>query len=205
MKPPDTPCTLLRNLADPEAKEAQWSRFVSLYEPLIRAWLALRGLAGDALEESTQDVLVRLVRALRNSPFDAARARFRTYLGCIVDCVARDRFRHDAAERRHRADLDAHAIDALTDPAPAVDERLDLQLRLAAYEVALGVIRRDPALNDLQRAVFDACILGEERPVDLARRLGCLANTAVQTRRRLLARVRAHAEALVEGSQSPEA
>lgn len=199
MKPPDTPRTLLRDLADPEAKEAQWSRFVALYEPLVRVWLNLRGLRDDALEEAVQDVLVRLVKTLRNSPYDPGRARFRTYLGCIVDSVVRDRFRRAAGESRRRCELDGHAISAIEDPAPGVDERLDFQLRLAAYEVALGVIRKDPGLSAFQQTVFDACIVGDETPTALAKRLGRRVNTVVQARRRLLDRVRAHADALIEG------
>lgn len=200
MKPPDTPRTLIRDLADPEAKDAQWSRFVALYEPLVRVWLGLRGLRDNALEEAAQDVLVRLVRALRNSPYDPSRARFRTYLACIVDSVARDRFRQDLLERRRRGELSGHDIVAIQDPAPGIDERLDIQFRFAAYEVALGVIRRDPALSAFQCAVFDACILGDETPTALAKRLGQRTNTVIQARRRLLARVRAHADALIQGS-----
>ncbi len=100
MKPPDTPKTLLRRLADPEAAQPQWARFHALYEPIVRAWLRLRGLRGDALDESVQDVFVRLVRVLRDNPHDPARGLFRTYLGKIVHSVACDRRR--ARRRRHR-------------------------------------------------------------------------------------------------------
>lgn len=201
MKPPDTPRTLIRDLADPEAKDAQWSRFVALYEPLVHAWLNLRGLRDNALEEAVQDVLIRLVKALRNSPYDPGRARFRTYLGCIVDSVVRDWFRRVAGESRRRGELSGHAITAIQDPSPGIDERLDFQFRLAAYEVALGVIRNDPGLSAFQQTVFDACILGDEAPTTLAKRLGRRANTVIQARCRLLARVRAHADALVQGPE----
>lgn len=199
MKPPDTPRTLIRNLADPEAKESQWSRFVALYEPLVHAWLSFRGLRDDVLEEATQDVLVRLVKALRNNPYDPERARFRTYLGCIVDSVARDCFRRVAGENRRRGELSGQAITAIQDPSPGIDERLDFQFRLAAYEVALGVVRQDVGLSAFQQVVFDACIVGEEAPTALAKRLSCRANTVIQARRRLLARVRAHADAFIQG------
>ena len=197
MKPPDTPKTLLRRLADPEAAQPQWARFHALYEPIVRAWLRLRGLRGDALDESVQDVFVRLVRVLRDNPHDPARGLFRTYLGKIVHSVARDRRR---ALRAHGLEIPVPVDWCAAYPAHdrRLDERLDAQFRLVAYEAALKELRRDPRLTPFQRDVLESCILREETPAALARRLRRLPNTVVQTRRRLLLRLRAKVDALCE-------
>lgn len=197
MRPPETPKTLLRNLSDPAAEDLHWSRLVALYTPVVSAWLRLRGLRDDALEEGTQDVFVRLVRVLRTSPHDPARAHFRTYLGCVVDSVARDRLRRLRADRARLAEA-WHNGESVVQPELPIDERLDAQFRLAAYEVVVGRLRRSPDLSPLQREVLESCILGCERPRDVAKRLGRLANTVVQTRRRLLRAIRAEVDALCE-------
>ena len=152
MKPPDTPKTLLRRLADPEAAQPQWARFHALYEPIVRAWLRLRGLRGDALDESVQDVFVRLVRVLRDNPHDPARGLFRTYLGKIVHSVACDRRR---ALRAHGLEIPVPVDWYAAYPAHdrPLDERLDAQFRLVAYEAALKELRRDPRLTPFQRDV----------------------------------------------------
>lgn len=197
MKPPDTPKTLLRRLADPRADEAQWARFHALYEPIVRAWLRLRGLRGDTLDESVQDVFVRLVRVLRDNPHDPARGLFRTYLGKIVHSVACDRRR---ALRAHGLEIPVPVDWCAAYPAHdrPLDERLDAQFRLVAYEAALKELRRDPRLTSFQRDVLESCVLREEPPAAFARRLRRLPNTVVQTRRRLLLRLRAKVDALCE-------
>ena len=106
--------------------------------------------------------------------------------------LACDHFRKIRAEATRRARLREHLQTNLSADALPVNERLDLQFRLAAYQVALDRLRHDASLSPLQRAVLDECILNEGSPTALARRLGRFPNTIVQIRRRLLARVRAY-------------
>lgn len=197
MRPPDTPQTLLRRLADPEADQAQWSRFHALYAPIVRAWLRLRGLRGDALEEGSQDVFVRLVRVLRANPHDPGRARFRTYLGRVVHSVACDRLRRIRAHGAEVA-VPPEACELLLAPDLPIDERLDIQFRFAAYEAVLRELLRDPGLSPLQRTVLESCFLRRERPADLARRLRRLPNTITQIKKRLSKRLQARVDALCE-------
>lgn len=189
MRPPDTPKTLLRALGDPGADEALWQRFVELYTPLIRTWLRLRGLCADAVDEETQTVLLRLIRAFRASPYDAARARFRTYLAHIIASVAYDRLRADGTRHAHIVPLEPALETTLPDPAAPPEAWVDAQFRVAALEAALDILRREPGFSPLHRTVLETCILNNERPAALARRLGLRANSVAQIRRRLLARL----------------
>lgn len=192
MRPPITPQTLLRKLAGAPQDDARWYIFFALYSPLVENWIRLRGLPEALVEDALQDVCLRLARVLRDRMYDATRARFRTYMGVIVDNVVRDHFRKIRVEATRRARLREHLQTSLSADALPVNERLDLQFRLAAYQVALDRLRHDASLSPLQRAVLDECILNEGSPTALARRLGRFPNTIVQIRRRLLARVRAY-------------
>ncbi len=192
MNTPDTPKTLLRILGGPQAAEAHWARFVALYRPLILAWLRLRGLRGDAVEECAQEVCLKLVKGLRGRRYDARRARFRTWLGVIVATTACDRLRAERALAAHRAELPQEALEALPDPmALAPDGRLDAQFRMAALEAAVETLRADPALIPFHRRVLEACVVGETSPTELARALGVSPNRVVQARRRLSSRLAA--------------
>ena len=85
MRPPITPQTLLRKLAGAPQDDARWYIFFSLYSPLVENWIRLRGLPEALVEDALQDVRLRLARVLRDRMYDATRARFRTYMGVIVD------------------------------------------------------------------------------------------------------------------------
>lgn len=189
MKPPDTPQTLLNALSEDEASHLLWKRFVSLYTPLIRAWLELRGLPEDSLDDATQEVLLALVRHLRAKDYQRERARFRTYLSVIIHSIASDRLRQ---QRRHAARTSTLPVDVeeIIDPTQVdLSVQLDAQYRLARYTAALQALQHQADLSPLQRAVLEGCFLRGESPTDLAVRLKLRPNSVIQARRRLRQRI----------------
>ena len=61
---PDTPQTLLRKIAEYAKGDdaAEWSRFVELYTPVIRAFICAREDIGEAdADDAVQEIIVRLV------------------------------------------------------------------------------------------------------------------------------------------------
>src|SRR4051794_5890821 len=82
----DTSASLLervRNLKD----AASWSRFVSLYTPLLRHWL-LRHAPAQEAEDLIQEVLTVLARRLPEFRYDPAQGSFRGWLrGVVAHCL----------------------------------------------------------------------------------------------------------------------
>lgn len=84
---PDTPQTLLRKIAEYADGDdaAEWSRFVELYEPVVRQYAAMRGdSAADDADDIVQEIFVRLVEVLRGGEYKKEKGRFRNYLAAMV-------------------------------------------------------------------------------------------------------------------------
>jgi RNA polymerase sigma factor (sigma-70 family) len=183
MDTPNTPKTLLSILSKDASNQVLWTQLVHLYEPLIRFWLTLKGIPQDDLDDCTQHVLLRLVRVLKNTGYDANRARFRTLLGNIVFSVATDTFRKT---QRDKNNLPTIPLDDLPDPYENVPEKIDAQFQYVALQTVFESIRAGRIeLSPLHREVFDACIEGVESPSDFAKRNGLRPNTIIQIKRHL--------------------
>jgi RNA polymerase sigma factor (sigma-70 family) len=70
----DTSLTLIERVqkfpADPEA----WEEFVRRYHPMIHAWCVKWGLQAADADDVTQDVLVKLLAAMRKFQYDPSRS-----------------------------------------------------------------------------------------------------------------------------------
>ena len=80
---PDTPQTLLKKIAEYANGDdaAEWSKFVELYEPVIRMYIMQSGNVCEAdADDIVQDIFVKLVDVLRNGGYRHEKGRFRNYL-----------------------------------------------------------------------------------------------------------------------------
>jgi len=82
---------------DPSDQEA-WATFVAHYGPKIRGWCRQRGLQAADADDVTQDVLLRLARALRRFTYDPSRS-FRGWLRLVTEHALSDYF---AVRKRRR-------------------------------------------------------------------------------------------------------
>jgi RNA polymerase sigma factor (sigma-70 family) len=73
--------TLLRRVRDWRDGPA-WSRFVSHYEPALRAVCRHYGLTGPSADDCCQQVWIKLATAMRRFHYDPGR-RFRAWLRCF--------------------------------------------------------------------------------------------------------------------------
>ncbi|MDO4528161.1 MAG: sigma-70 family RNA polymerase sigma factor [bacterium] len=187
---PDTPQTLLKILTAEEASDPQWHRFVTLYTPVIRAWLKLHGLPPAEADDAQQEVFIRLIRNLRGQSYDQARSRFRTYLSTLVRNIAIDHLRrHRATQKHHTYSSEEDAV--LATPADAVEVpfQIDAQFRLAVYEAALEGLRQDPTLTPLELEVLQHSILGEIPLTQLAQTSSHSYTKLYRTKQNLLQRL----------------
>lgn len=81
--------TLLSRVRDIEDAEA-WREFVADYGPLILQWCDKHGLQAADSADVVQNVLARLVKAMRNFKYDPARGRFRGWLKTVTQHAVAD-------------------------------------------------------------------------------------------------------------------
>lgn len=121
---PETRKTLLARVRD-VTDHAAWQEFVQDYGPLILGWCRRRGLQDADCSEVVQDVLLRLVVAMRDFEYNAGRGKFRGWLRTVTQHAVADFARHhsrpgagsgDSAVGRLLCSIEDHAtIDDLAD------------------------------------------------------------------------------------------
>ena len=78
----DTSTSLLFRLRDCE--EAAWKEFFLVYTPAVYGYALRRGVQPSDAEDVTQEVLVEVVRCIRNFDYKPEKGRFRDWLGTLV-------------------------------------------------------------------------------------------------------------------------
>jgi RNA polymerase sigma-70 factor (ECF subfamily) len=113
-----TSLTLLERVqrlpADPEA----WEEFVGRYRPLIHAWCVKWGLQASDADDLAQDVLVKLLAAMRKFRYDPSRS-FNAWLKTVTHHA----LSHFSAERRKEPGQISPEIPI----SELVDARIDLE------------------------------------------------------------------------------
>ncbi len=89
--PEHTSPSLLERVGQDPRDQAAWEAFVAYYGPKIRGWCRERGLQAADADDVTQDVLLRLSRALRTFVYDPSRT-FRGWLRCVTQHALSDFF-----------------------------------------------------------------------------------------------------------------
>ena len=81
--------TLLLRVREPEDRQA-WEEFVNRYAPKIFNWCRRYQLQESDAADVTQDVLVKLVRAMQDFQYDPAQGSFRGWLKTVTANAVRD-------------------------------------------------------------------------------------------------------------------
>ena len=185
---PDTPQTLLRKIAEFANGDdsAEWVRFVELYEPVIRHYVAAHGgVAESDVDDVVQDIFVRLVGVLRNGAYKPDKGRFRNYLGAMVRRLLVDRYRRAAARGEgitEPLDEDSQDIkDGAIDAATIVDVRF----RAARHEAAIEHVLSRTILEKRTVAAYREYVLEGQPAAEVAARHGITINNLRQLKHRL--------------------
>jgi RNA polymerase sigma factor (sigma-70 family) len=134
----DTSITLMMRLqrfpADPQA----WDEFVERYRPMIRAWCLKWQLQDSDAEDVVQDVLVKLVAAIRKFQYDPARS-FRAWLKTVTQNALSDfvaSHRKDPNQTAGPIDMLAESVEAKSDLEQRLEDAFDAEvLELAMHRV----------------------------------------------------------------------
>src|SRR5262245_12478508 len=81
-----TSLTLLERVQKFPADRAAWDEFVRRYHPMIHAWCLKWGLQASDADDVAQDVLVKLLTAMRTFRYDPSRS-FHAWLKTVTQHV----------------------------------------------------------------------------------------------------------------------
>ena len=169
---PETSYTLIKKLSADvtSVSEAAWVRFFDLYVPVMRRFVEWNDKTRDP-DDVVQDVLVKLLDAVRKGRYDPGRAKFRTFLATVIRNHLVSLYRKDAA-RGEGSNVSFEEL--LTEPSvPASQgDALDLAWARARHEAAVEHVLTKTALSAQSKAVYRAHVL-EGRPAgDVAAEFG---------------------------------
>ena len=178
---PDTSASLVFRVRDAADVDA-WRTFEGVYGPLVRRYCRRRGLQDADAADVSQEVLVRVARAIRGFEYQPGRGRFRSWLGTITANEVRT-FLARTGRNPLPGDRAADPADQTPDPvwlAEFVDHVLAVALDRVRGEFEPGTW-----------AAFEATWLRHEPPADAAGRLGVPVHTVYVNKSRVLKRLEA--------------
>ena len=126
----ETSATLMMRVQQSPADSRAWDEFVDHYQPMIRAWCLKWGSQASDAEDVAQEVMVRLVSAMKTFRYDPGRS-FRAWLKTVTQNAWTDfakSQRIKAAGGEGKAHLIADSRDALADLERQMQEALDREL-----------------------------------------------------------------------------
>lgn len=183
---PDTSASLLERLGNPPiaGSEADWSRFVDLYAPLVYHWGCQHRLQPADSMDLVQDVMVAFHRLLPHFQYDPNQ-RFRGYLHGVTKRISAQRSR-----RARPGQVDQAFLQEVADESPENQPDCLDQREYDAYvsKRSLKLIQSEFAENDW-RACWMTLVEGHS-VADVCRELGMTANKVYLARSRVLARLR---------------
>lgn len=183
---PDTPQTLLRKIAEYANGDdaAEWAKFVELYEPVVRIYIAQSGSVGAAdADDIVQDIFIRLVDVLRNGGYKREKGRFRSYLAAMVRRLLIDRHRRERV--REAGNLADAQADEMPSGAPDPAAMVDIRLRLARHQAAVEHVLCNTMLERRTVAAYRDYAIEGRPAADVADRHGMTLNNLRQLKHRI--------------------
>ena len=193
---PDTPTRLLRKMIKHPVTEEEneaWAEFVELYEPVIRAYIAVEGVASSDADDAVQNVFMRLVGILRRGGYDRSKGRFRAYLKVVMHRVIIDLFRRQTAARmdvqvpfeEEESDGGPNLPEAMTSLSPDAATAFEAKWQKARLSAALNHVFTQTAISDQSREIYRAHALNGEDAREVARRFGVTPEVVRQVKSRI--------------------
>lgn len=166
-----------------------WARFVTLYTPLLYAWIRRRGIAQEEAADLVQEVFSVLIQKLPRFRYDTNKS-FAAWLRTITVNKCRDFFRR----RNCRPAAPVSFIEPVV-PDPVED------LSAAEYRAHLARRALELMQEEFQPATWKACweVVVEGRSAsEVAQELGVSVNAVYVAKSRVLRRLREELDGLWE-------
>lgn len=184
-----TSLSLLQRARDRQDADA-WRRLVSLYAPLLTAWLRQRGLQAADVDDLCQRALAVVAERLPSFEHNSRPGAFRAWLRAILANVLRA-----FARKRPATGLEGWA-ERLEDEASDLSRRWDAEHDVHVLRQLLAAAEPEFSANAWQ--AFRRTALEERPAAEVAAESGMSVNAVLLARSRVLAHLRALARGLVE-------
>ncbi len=186
-----------------EGDEADWEVFYHRYARFILAVAMRYGLQPSQADDLLQETMVELIRVLQRFQYDRKKGTFRGFLRTIVMRKVQRVY------RQHKEAIPLEGASGVQENLLAVleDERadsplmkMDDQWREAVLEEAIRRLQEGEQVPRQHIKVLVALLNGE-KPAEIESRMGVKANAIYQMKHRLVPRLRAEVEQLMEDIQ----
>lgn len=191
-----TSLTLLERLRNADDSEA-WTRFHDLYAPLIRWWLAARGLQTQDAEDVQQEVMRVAFAELSRFEHSGRTGALRCWLREAVSNQLRVFWRR-RVNRPGGVGGSAHLMIAeqLADPHSELSRAWDEEFQRAVCRDLLATVSGE--FEGQTMRAFRAVALEGKRPAEAAEELGMTANAIRTAQSRVLRRLREIAQGMLD-------
>jgi RNA polymerase sigma-70 factor (ECF subfamily) len=175
-----------------ERDERAWAEFLLLYEPLVLRLMRRRGLQESDARDTTQQVLLRISRAIEKYQPDGAEASFRRWLfrvarNVVVTFLTKRPRQAEAMDDRQLAEV----LDATFAASPESD-LFDQEYRQQVLAWAMEQVRRE--FHSSTWLAFVETSINGRAITDVARDLNLSIGSVYVARSRIIARLRAKVE-----------
>jgi RNA polymerase sigma factor (sigma-70 family) len=174
-----TSASLVLRLRD-HSDVSAWSEFVDVYSPLLYGFCRNRNLQSSDAADITQEVLLRIAKAIRSFEYDREKGLFRDWLARIVLNEIR---RHGKSKSPV-----ATPIEGLDDDLGTIESEWNDQFQQHIFTKALE--RTKTRFNDETWALFEKTWLQKQPAEDVAREHGIGIEKIYVARSRVLKRLR---------------
>ncbi len=164
----ETSISLMMRVRRDPADVAAWEEFVRRYQPMIREWCLRWGARPDDADDVVQEVLVKLLAAMKSFDYDPDRS-FRAWLKTVTQNAWTDFVRSHRRESTEdpewfRALLDSRA--ALDDLSGRMEDAFDREL----LEIAMR--RAEKRVKPANWRAFRLTAIDQRAGADVAGELG---------------------------------
>jgi RNA polymerase sigma-70 factor, ECF subfamily len=187
----ETPVSLLERLRK-SPDEWAWQRLADLYLPLVHRWLNHQGVDSADADDLTQEILLTIVRELREFEHSGRAGAFRAWLRMITVHRLRGYWRRKQSSPAQGV---AEELDRLEDPTSEVARMWDKEHDEFILRRLLEMVEPEfsPATwHAFQRQTVDGLTASQA-----AAELGVSANAALIAKSRVLRRLRQEANGLI--------
>ena len=183
----DTSASLLLRIRDPNDRDA-WATFVDVYAPLIRRYCQRKGLQSSDAADVSQELMLRVSRAISSFEYSRELGRFRNWLGRITANEIASNW-----TRTGRLPVDT---DRITSDLKQGDPDWNQEYTDHILSLAVDRIRGEFAGDTW--AAFEATWIRHESPVAVASKLGIAIHVVYVNKSRVLKRLKTEVMALAE-------
>ncbi len=193
-----TSLSLLDRLQQAETSE-HWDRLVTVYAPLLRAWIRRYDIQPSDADDLVQEVLVAVSKDVCSFDHNGRPGAFRTWLRTILANRMRKFWRERDRRPQARGDSDIERrISQLEDPASEMSQLWNRQHDRHVLRQLLALSEEQFAPSTWQ--AFCRVAIDGEKPDLVAAELGISLNAVFIAKSRVLSRLRQEARGLVESS-----